>query len=292
MLEGSLRKAASRVRISGQLVDASTGANLWSDRFEGALEDIFNLQDQVASSVVGALVRQLEQAEIQRAKRKPTDSLDAYDYYLRGMASFHLRTRKAIDEALPLFRKAINLDPEFASAYAMAGWCFFWRKINGWLTDRALEIAEGERLLRRAVELGQDDAIALARGGHGLGHLVGDLDTGIALIEKGLALDANSATAWFLGGFLHAFAGEADVAIKHFEHAMRLSPLDPEMFRMQAGMAFAHLLAGRFDEASSWAEKSFRDVPTFLFVVSLSRRVTHLPAAWPRRNAQWATCAN
>jgi len=269
VLEGSLRKAASRVRISGQLVDASTGANLWSDRFEGALEDIFNLQDQMTSSVVGALVRQLEQAEIQRAKRKPTDSLDAYDYYLRGMASFHLSTRKAIDEALPLFRKAIDLDPEFASAYAMAGWCYFWRKINGWLTDRALEIAEGERLIRRAVELGQDDAIALARGGHGLGHLVGDLDTGIVLIEKGLALDPNSATAWFLGGFLHAFAGEADVAIKHFEHAMRLSPRDPEMFRMQAGMAFAHLLAGRFDEASSWAEKSFRDLPTFLFVVSI-----------------------
>jgi TolB-like protein len=269
VLEGSLRKAASRVRISGQLVDASTGANLWSDRFEGALEDIFNLQDQMTSSVVGALVRQLEQAEIQRAKRKPTDSLDAYDYYLRGMASFHLSTRKAIDEALPLFRKAIDLDPEFASAYAMAGWCYFWRKINGWLTDRALEIAEGERLIRRAVELGQDDAIALARGGHGLGHLVGDLDTGIALIEKGLALDPNSATTWFLGGFLHAFAGEADVAIKHFEHAMRLSPRDPEMFRIQAGMAFAHLLAGRFDEASSWAEKSFRDLPTFLFVVSI-----------------------
>jgi TolB-like protein len=171
VLEGSLRKAASRVRISGQLVDASTGANLWSDRFEGALEDIFNLQDQMTSSVVGALVRQLEQAEIQRAKRKPTDSLDAYDYYLRGMASYHPSTRKAIDEALPLFRKAIDLDPEFASAYAMAGWCYFWRKINGWLTDRALEIAEGERLIRRAVELGQDDAIALARGGHGLGHL-------------------------------------------------------------------------------------------------------------------------
>jgi TolB-like protein/Tfp pilus assembly protein PilF len=269
VLEGSLRKAANRVRISGQLIDASTGATFWSDRFEGALEDIFNLQDQVTTSVVGALARQLEQAEIQRAKRKPTDSLDAYDYYLRGMASFHLRTRKAVGEALPLFKKAIELDPEFASAYAMAAWCYFWRKINGWMADRAWEIAEGEQLARRAVELGQDDAVALARGGHAIGHLAGDLDTGIALINRAKALDPNSVTARFLGGFLYAFAGESDIAIEHFEHAMRLSPLDPEMFRMQTGVAFAHLLAGRFDAASSWAEKSFRDLPTFLFTVSI-----------------------
>jgi TolB-like protein/Tfp pilus assembly protein PilF len=269
VLEGSVRKAANRVRITGQLIDASTGANLWSDRFEGAVEDIFSLQDQVTTSVVGALARQLEQAEIQRAKRKPTESLDAYDYYLRGMASFHQRTREAIDRALPLFSKAIELDPEFASAYAMAAWCYFWRKINGWMTDRAREIAEGERLARRAVELGPDDAIALARSGHALGHLGGDLDAGIALIDRALTLDPNSVTGWFLGGFLHAFAGQPDLAIKHFEHAMRLSPLDPEMFRMQTGMAFAHLLAGRFDAASSWAEKSFRDLPTFLFTVSI-----------------------
>jgi TolB-like protein len=269
VLEGSLRKAANRVRITGQLIDASAGATIWSDRFEGALKDIFALQDQVTMSVVGALARQLEQAEIQRAKRKPTDSLDAYDYYLRGMASFHLRTREAVGEALPLFNKAIELDPEFASAYGMAAWCYFWRKINGWMVDRAWEIAEGERLARRAVELGQDDAVALARGGHALGHLVGDLDSGIALIDRAKALDPNSVTAWFLGGFLHAFAGESDIAIEHFEHAMRLSPLDPETFRMRTGTAFAHLLAGRFDAASSWAEKSFRDLPTFLFTVSI-----------------------
>ena len=269
VLEGSVRKAAKRVRITGQLIDASTNANLWSDRFEGALADIFDLQDQVTTSVVGALARQLELAEIQRAKRKPTESLDAYDYYLRGMASFHKRTREAFDGALPLFRKAMALDPEFASAHAMAGWCYFWRKINGWMTDREGEIAEGVRLARRAVELGPDDAVALARGGHAIGHLAGDLDSGIALIDRALALDPNSVTAWFLGGFLRAFAGDTDAAIKSFEHAMRLSPLDPELFRMQTGVAFAHLLAGRFDIASSYAEKSFRDLPTFLLAVAI-----------------------
>jgi len=251
ILEGSLRKAVNRVRITGQLVDASTGATIWSDRFAGALEDIFELQDQVATSVVGALARQLEQAEIKRAKRKPTDSLDAYDYYLRGMASFHLRTREAIGEALPLFEKAIELDPEFASAYAMAAWCHFWRKINGWMVDRGREIAEGVRLARQAVALGQDDAVALARSGHAIGHLAGDVGGGLALIDRARALDPNSVTAWFLGGFLHAFAGQSDIAIGHFEHAMRLSfPFVPVRQVMVCHLAPASMSSAATDRTS------------------------------------------
>src|SRR5262249_50338913 len=135
VLEGSVRKAASRVRISGQLIDGSTGAHLWADRcFEGALADIFDLQDQVTASVVGAIAPRLEQAEIERAKRKPTESMDAYDYYLRGMASFYQWTRECIDEALRLFYRAIELDPDFASAYGMAARCYVWRKVNNWMT--------------------------------------------------------------------------------------------------------------------------------------------------------------
>lgn len=150
-----------------------------------------------------------------------------------------------------MFYRAIELDPDFASAYGMAAWCHFWRKINGWMTDRSQEAAEGVRLARRAVELGRDDAVALTRSGHALGHLVGDLDGGIALLDRALALNPNLAAAWFLGGFLRAWRGESDTAIEHFARAMRLSPLDPEMFRMQAGTALAHLFAGRFDAASS-----------------------------------------
>jgi len=269
VLEGSVRRAANRVRITGQLIDATTGGHLWADRFEGTLDDIFELQDQVAASVVGAIAPQLQQAEIERAKRKPTESLDAYDYYLRGMANLHRGSREAIDEALPHFHRAIEVDPDFASAYAMAAWCHFWRKVNGWMIDRPREIAEGVRLARRAVELGKDDAVALARSGHALGHLVGDLDGSIALVDRAQLLDPNLTAAWFLGGFLRALRGEPDVAIAHFARAMRLSPLDPEMFRMQAGMALAHLFAGRFDTASSWAEKAFRDLPTFLMVVGI-----------------------
>ena len=269
VLEGSMRKAANRVRITGQLLDATTGGHLWADRFEGTLGDIFELQDQVTEKVVGAIATHLERAEIERAKRKPTESLAAYDYYLRGMANLHRGTRESIDEALAQFHHALQLDPNFASAYAMAAWCHFWRKVNGWMTDPPREIAEGARLARRAVALGRDDAVALTRSGHALGNLVGDLDGGIALLDRALMLNPNLAAAWFLGGFLRVWRGEPDGAIEHFERAMRLSPLDPEMYRMQAGMAAAHLFAGRFDAASSWAEKALRDLPSFLMVVGI-----------------------
>lgn len=269
VLEGSVRKAANRVRIMGQLIEATTGAHLWAERFEGTIDDIFELQDQVTASVVGAIAPQLERAEIERAKRKPTESLDAYDYHLRGMASFHRGTREAVEEALPLFHRAIELDPGFASAYGMAAWCHFWRKMNGWMTARPREAAEGARLARRAVELGRNDAVALTRGGHALGHFGGDLDGSIALLDRALVLNPNLAAAWYLGGFLRIARGEPDDAIGRVAHAMRLSPLDPEMVRMQAGTAMAHLFAGRFDAASSWAERAFRELPSFLLAVGI-----------------------
>ncbi|PDT45186.1 CadC-family transcriptional regulator [Sinorhizobium fredii] len=270
VLEGSVRRAANRVRLTGQLIDAATGTHLWAERFEGTLDDIFELQDRMAESVVGAIAPQLERAEIERAKRKPTESLDAYDYYLRGTAKLHSGTREAIEAALPLFYTAIELDPEFASAYGMAAWCHFWRKMNGWMTDRPREIAEGARLARLAVELGRDDAVALTRGGHALAHLAGDLDGGIALLDRAVLLNPNLAPAWFLGGALRALRGETDAAIEHLAHAVRLSPLDPEMFRMQVGMALAHFFAGRFDSASTWAEKALGNLPSLLPAAALT----------------------
>src|SRR6185437_14320616 len=180
VLEGSVRKAASRVRITGQLVDASTGAHLWADRFDGMLEDVFDLQDQVTANVIGAIAPKLEHAEIERAKRKPTESLDAYDYFLRGMASVHQGTRDANSEALRLFYKAIDLDQNFASAYGIAAWCYAWRKWDGFVTDRAAEAVEAARLARRAAELDGDDAVALCAGGYALAFAVHDLDDGAA----------------------------------------------------------------------------------------------------------------
>jgi TolB-like protein len=280
VLEGSVRKATNRVRITGQLIDATTGAHLWADRFDGTLEDIFDLQDQVTTSVVSAIAPQLEHAEIERAKRKPTDSLDAYDYFLRGMASYYGRTREAINEALPLFYKAIELDPNFASAYGMAAWCYAWRKINGWMTDRVQEIAETGRLARRAAELGPDDAVALSRGAHALGYVVGDLDAAATFVDRALALNPNLAGAWYASGWVRVFLGESDVAIKHFAQAMRLSPLDPHSIGMQAGTAFAHFIAGRFEEASLWAGKAMWEQTNYLttlFIAAASNALAGRP---------------
>ncbi|HEV7320504.1 MAG TPA: winged helix-turn-helix domain-containing tetratricopeptide repeat protein [Ensifer sp.] len=270
VLEGSVRKSGNKVRITGQLVDATSGAHLWAERFEGTFDDIFELQDGIAESVVGAIAPQLERIEIERAKRKPTESLDAYDYYLRGMAKLHSGTREALEAALPLFYKSIALDDEFAAAYAGAAWCFFWRKLNGWMVDRTAEIAEGARLARLAVELGRDDAVALTRGGHALGHLADDLDAGIALIDRARLLNPNFALAWFLGGVLRVFRGETESAIKDLTHAVRLSPLDPEMFRMQTGTAIAHFFSGNYDDALVWAEKALANLPSLLAAVALA----------------------
>jgi tetratricopeptide (TPR) repeat protein len=264
VLEGSVRKAANRVRITGQLIDASTGGHLWAERFENALDDIFELQDQVTESVVGAIAPRLERAEIERAERKPTESLDAYDYYLRGMSSFRRDGRQATGEALHLFHKAMELDPEFAPAFGMAAWCHYWRKMNGWMTDRRQDAIEGARLARQAIELGQDDAVALTRGGHALGHFGGHLESCIAWIDRALVLDPNLSAAWSLSGFQRISRGEPDDAVERFQRAMRLSPLDPEMFQMQTGMAMAHLFARRFDAASSWLEQAGREAPKVL----------------------------
>ena len=270
VLEGSVRKAANRVRITGQLIDATTGTHLWADRFEGKLDDLFELQDQVATSVVGAIGPQLERAEIERAMRKPTESLDAYDYYLRGMANFHQGSRQAIDEALPLFHRAFELDPRFASAFGMAASCHYWRKMNNWMNDRLPELAEGARLASRAVELGANDAVALTRGGHSLAHFGGDLDRGIAAVDRALVLDPNLSAAWYLSGFQRISLGEHDDAIDRFARAMRLSPLDPEIFQMQTGTAMAHMFARRFEDASTWADKASRELPNILRVSAFS----------------------
>jgi TolB-like protein len=274
VLEGSIRKSANRVRIAGQLVDTTTGAHIWADRFDATLEDIFDLQDQLSTMIVGAISPKLEQAEIERARRKPTESLHAYDYYLRGMASFHHGSRKSLAQALELFKKAIQLDPGFASACAMAAWCS--SVPQPWIVGRE-EAREAERLARLAARLGTDDATALCVAGFVLADVAGELDTGTALASRALALNPNLVTAWFLGGWVQVINGESDVAIERFAHAERLSPFDPFLFGVRAGIAQAHFNAGRDDQALSAAEHCLRDMPNYppaLFVVAASSALT------------------
>jgi adenylate cyclase len=252
------------VRITGQLVDAATGAHLWADRFDGGLGDIFDLQDQVTERVVGAIAPVVEKAEIERAKRKPTESLDAHALYLRGLAaSYQFGNRQANDEALRLFKGAIALDPDFASAYGRAANCYVYAKTNGWFSDTANEIAEVARLAQRAVDLGKDDAVALAASGWALAYVVSDLEVAAALIDRALGLNSNLAEAWFYGGWVKNWLGEPESAIGRFARATRLSPLDPRVMVIRSATAHAHFFLGRCDEAVSWAAMALQDNPDF-----------------------------
>ena len=223
-----------------------------------------DLQDDVTASVVGAISPKLEQAEIERAKRKLTESLDAYDYYLRGLAGVHRWTREGNAEALKMFRRAIQLDPDFASAYGMAARCYSQRKTAGWTTDRRKEVVEAEGLARQAAELGRDDAVALWTAGLALAFVVGDLEDGAIYTDRALALNPNLVWAWLFSGWVKVWIGEPEVAIERFRRAMRLNPQDPLFFQMQAGTALAHFFAGRYDEASTLAETAMRDQPNFI----------------------------
>jgi len=261
VLEGSVRKAADRVRISAQLIDAVTGKHLWADRFDGALADTFDLQDRVAASVVGAIAPTLEQAEIERARLKPTESLDAYDLYLRGMASLHQATKESNSEALRLFYEAIKLDPDFAHAHGMAAWCYAWRKLNGWLSDPDMETAEASRLALRATSLGKGDALALVMAGYALAHVVGVVEDAAGFADRAIEFNPNLAAAWLLSGWMKIYLGDPETAIKPIEHSIRLSPLDPLTFMAYSLIGLCHFLAERYEQALSWDEKSLREHP-------------------------------
>ena len=270
VLEGSVRKAGNKVRITAQLIDATTGAHLWADRFDGGLEDIFDLQDQVTGKVVGAIAPRLEQAEIERAKRKPTGSLDAYDYYLRGMAITYQMTKCANDQALKEFKKAIELDPDFAPPYARAAYLYLLRKANAWMTDSVQESAEACRLAKEAIHLGRDDAIVLSLAGLVLAYVGRDINAGAALTRRALSLNSNLAYAWGASGWISICLGEKDTAISDQATAMRLSPLDPRMFVWQTFTALAYFFAGRYDDAVLWVGRSLQDHPDYLASLRIS----------------------
>jgi adenylate cyclase len=263
ILEGSVRSAGNRVRISGQLIDTSTGMYLWANRFDGGRKDIFELQDRVTASVVGAIAPKLEQAEIERAQAKPTENLDAYDHFLRGIASFHQWKRKSNRDALSSFLRAIELDPTFATAYAMAARCYAQRKIYGWVTHRDKEVAKAERFAWRAIELAKDDPVPLCFAGWTLAFVARN-DTGAALLDQALDLNPNLAAGWLCSGWVRICLGDHNRAIEQVKRAMQLSPSDPLFNHMQGAIATALFFEGRYHESSSSAEEALRREPNYL----------------------------
>jgi TolB-like protein len=264
VLEGSVRKSGNRVRITGQLIDAATGNHLWADRFDSQLEEIFDLQDWVTASVVGAISPKLEQAEIERSRRKPTESLQAYDYYFRALACNYQYTRESNIEALKFTQIANEFDPEFAASYALGAGSLMARKAFGWSVDAAQETREAQRLAGRALELAKDDPWVIAVAGQTLSYLVGQIEEGAALLSHAISLDPNLAIARTWNGWTHVFLGDVEAAIEQFQVALRLSPVDPRIFMSQTGMAYAHFLAGRYEDGSSWATIAIRHQPNYL----------------------------
>jgi adenylate cyclase len=262
-LEGSVRKSGNRVRITGQLIDTTDGAHMWADHFDGGLADIFELQDQVASSVVGAIEPRLRLSEIERSTRKPTDRLDAYDLYLRALAQVHKLTPDANQHAIELSRSALEIDPAYAPAAGLSAWCRSIQKWQGWIAPSGSEYTEGVRLARQAIESGVRDPDMLWMAGHTLAYLAADYTAAAIAIDRALALNVNSANAWWAKGMVASFSGQADPAIASLERAMRLSPLDPLGYHYSFGIGLAHLGAGRYEEATKWIDRALGEQPKF-----------------------------
>jgi len=263
VLEGSVRKAGNRVRITGQLIDAATGNHIWADRFDGALDNIFELQDQIASSVVGAIEPRLRLSEMERAARKPTESLDAYDLYLRARAQTYRFTEEGLGEAVVLVRQALAIDPSFAPAAAMVGWCRMLQRVQGWGALSDDDVAEGVRLARQALELARDDPETIWQAAYTLFVLAGDAAMAEAVVDRALTLNPNTAIAWMIKGNMHALRNQPEAAIEACDRARRLSPFDPFAYGIAASAALAHLIARRFEEAIDWADRTLHDQPRF-----------------------------
>lgn len=262
VLEGSVRKAGGRVRITGQLIDSSTGGHIWADRYDGDFSEIFELQDRVTTDVVGAITPKLEQAEIERMGRKPTDSLSAYDCYLRGMAAFYSAKPGHIKEARRFCYQAMGLAPGFAGAFGMAAFCDALLIGRGEKKFDHDTISETLRLAQHAVQLDRDDPVILSRVAWAQAHVVRDLDAAAGHVELALTLNPNLAMAWAISGWIQVWSGNPELGIEHLSRAMRLSPLDPNVRFGSAAIAHAYFMAGRYDEAWSSAEKAVRQWAT------------------------------
>jgi TolB-like protein len=259
VLEGSVRRAGSRVRITGQLIDTATSAHIWADRFDGALDDIFDLQDRVAASVVGAIEPKLRQSEIDRAVRKPAASLDAYDRYLRAMAEYYKRTREGHAEAVRLLRQVLELDPAYVPAMARIAVCRYMQLSRHWIPAAGPEVQEGIRMARQTIAAGRDDPDVLRTAGLALAYLAGENETALGALDRAIMLNPNFAHAFGERALVLSWLNRLDEAIASAEHALRLSPHHQNTMVSYTALASAHAAAGRYEEALMWADRALRE---------------------------------
>jgi pentatricopeptide repeat protein len=260
LLEGSVRKAGTRVRITAQLIETESDAHLWADRFDGSLDDVFELQDKVAISVAGIIEPTLQVAEVRRSTHRPTSDLTAYDLYLRALPHFVSSNRDGRIEALDLLRQAIKRDPHYGPALSLAAVCQAEMAVAGWSEDADADQRDSVELARRALGSGAGDAVVLGRAAYALGCVGEDIGAAIALIDRSLELNPSFANGWVNSGWLRLWAGQPDAAIEHFENGLRLNPRVPWAGAF-LGIGVGHFFARRLDEAEAMILRSLQEIP-------------------------------
>lgn len=263
VLEGSVRRAGQKVRITGQLIDAASGVHLWADTFDGDLTDMFELQDKVAVGVVSAIEPKLRASEVDRAKRKPTENLDAYDLYLRALPAIESLSEEGTLEALRILGLAIDKDPGYALAMAKAASCYSLRQNSGWITDLESESRRAVDLARAALALDKDDPEVLAYAAMAVARFGRDLDEGLILINRALSLNRNLADAWGYSAYLHNAAGKPSVGLQHGETSLRLAPNGRRYYFATGSVGIAHFLLGNLETAVEWLRRSAKEQPKY-----------------------------
>ena len=261
VLEGSVRKAGNKVRITGQLIEAVSARHVWAEKFDGDLADIFDLQDRITESIVGAIEPSLLSAEIARAEHKPTANLDAYDLYLRAFALYGSMNRSTIRNAIELLKAAIVLDPTYAQAKALAAICHGDLVQQRW--DDPGDFTASDRLAKEALAVARDDPIVLAFASQIVAYISKDYETALAAADRALAICPNSFVVSSRCGWVKLYVGQAGEAVDCFLRAIRLSPLDPYTFNAPVGMAAARLMEGKPEEAERWARQALQRNATF-----------------------------
>jgi TolB-like protein len=269
VLEGSVRKFANQVRIAVQLIDAAAGRQMWADRFEEPLDDVFALQDKVALAVAGKIEPTIEAEEIRRASARPTDSLGSYDLWLRALPLLRRIDKTGLAKALNLLDRAIAIDPDYGLALAWAAICHVLIDLSDWGDAPDDNRRRGLERAQRALILAPDDALVVAGAGFVQGYLAKDMQAALSLTERAISLNPGHALACYFGGDLHRRAGDTDTAVKRIETAMRLDPLGPDRYAMLYGMALAQFAQGRFRESISTAKEAerlldYNPMPPFL----------------------------
>jgi len=308
VLEGSVRKVAGTVRIAGQLIDASTGAHVWADRFEGDLSDVFALQDEVTTNVISAIRPKLLEVEIEHAVRRPND-LSAYDLYLRATSHYYAMTPDEVTEAIRLLARALEIDPRYSVAASLAVTCHVLKLIHGWSADPKAEAGEVMRLSQLVLSIDENDPETLSAVGFARAFITGDFGAATDMVDRAVSLNPSSSIAWSYRGVTYVLVGRNEEAIQSLERAIRLSPLDPMLYTLQAFVALAFVNLRRFEDAVAAAEKALHKNANFMLphrclVAALAhlgrdseakqatvRLLEHEPdfrmSTWANRTRQW-----